>query len=498
MVWKPCRPAEARRGVRAGVLLVIMFAASAIVTRFLCTDDSGYSSFWPANAAILAAMLTLPARRAAAVTVACAAINYFINTYSAYTPSEALLTCLLNIAQPMAAAPLTRRFCGARTDLTHPRRFAAFAGVALFTSGLEAGVGVTIENVFLHDPAAPLAEWVQWTFCDALGLTLATSPLLQLARSCSSRGTAYRMTTNALTGLVPCLALTVLSFVWAHSPLFLFLYPALAWLAFRASPAAVLTSIFFVAILASAFTAHGFGPIARLSPDGRLMREDMLQPFLFSLLLAAIPVNNAVKRIRENTRRLLRMKEHLEYIASHDALTSTMNRKTFETTLRLMVTSRIHGVLLFIDVDNFKAVNDNLGHHAGDEFLRAFCARISSLTQDRQGCAGRFGGDEFALVVPGEFSIQQLDAFCETICRALREPYNIAGALRVVTASIGAVTMTPGGHSAEVLMRKADTALYTTKASGRDGYTLFEKMIVAGETPPALQYRRASDRNVTA
>lgn len=485
MGWRPCRSAEVRRGIDTAALLVALFGLCALATRFLLSDDSGYSSFWSANAAMLVALLTLRPALAAAVLAACLCTNLLINQLSALSPPESVLACILNVLQAVLAAPFTRRFCGAVTNLMRPRRFAAFTVIALLSAAAEAALGVAVERIFLNDPGVPLHEWVQWVLCDALGLLLATPAVLHLVRASPRRpATRPHVDTGALTLLLLCAALAVLSFAWARSPLFLFIYPALAMLAFHARAAWVFTAIFFVSILASALTAHGLGPIARLSPDGHLMREDMLQPYLFSLLLVVLPINNAVGEKRRYTSRLLLLKANLEYAATHDALTATMNRQMFETVLGTLIARHDSGIVLFIDIDDFKSINDGLGHQAGDEFLKAFGARMRELVGGLHGSVGRFGGDEFAAIVPGAFSPAERDHLCASISDALRAPYRFAGVTRSVTASIGAAMIDPGSTGADDLMRKADIALYMTKASGRNGYTLFGMPPAANAVPP--------------
>lgn len=465
-------------------MFVAVFGVSCLISRFFFTDEFGYSSFWPPNAAMLVALLTLRPRLAMGVLAACLAVNFGINRFAGtLSPPESLLACSLNVIQVLLAAPMTRRFCGAKIDLTRPRRFAAFTVIALLSAAIEAAVGVAIEYWLLGDAAPPFREWMQWVLCDALGLLLATPAILNLLRYSRPGQIIWRVEKENVALLLSCVVLAILSFAWTPSPLFLFLYPALAMLAFHARPVWSLTAVFFVSAFASALTARGLGPIARLSPDGTLMREGMMQPYLFSLLLVVLPINNAVGEKRRATRRLMMLKANLEHAATHDMLTSTMNRQKFEAVLKSVVEWLQPGVVLFIDIDDFKGVNDSLGHQAGDAFLKAFSVRLRGLVTWRGGCVGRFGGDEFAAFVPGRFSPEELDALCVMISGALRAPYCFAGVTRSVTASIGAVMTGMDRITADELIHRADTALYATKAAGRDGYTLFREPAAADLVP---------------
>jgi diguanylate cyclase (GGDEF)-like protein len=474
--WRPRRRAEPERGIKTATALILAFAVITVVTRFLCSDDEGYTSFWPPNAVMLTALLTLRLRLATGVLIACFLLNLFFNRLSALSPSESFLACLLNVLLAVMAAPLTRRLCGALTNLTRPRRFATFTIIALLAATAEAAVGTTYEAVFLNDPGEQLAELLQWVFCDALGLLLATPAILSLVRAWREGLPRPNTPPGPFILSGAAIALTILLFSFSRSSLFLFTYPTLALLAFYASPGLVLTSIFIVCVFTSALTAHGLGPIATLSPDGHLMRETILQPYLFSLFLTVLLVNNIVGEKRRQTNRLSLMKKHLEYAATHDSLTSLVNRRLFERTLASLLKDGTPGAVFLIDVDHFKQINDNLGHHVGDEFLKAFSQRMVDLLMANAAHVARFGGDEFAALIPGPFTHETLDLLCASFTRGLlRHPYALSGDERRMTASIGATLFHAKDAPLDAceIIRRADIALYDAKRAGRNGYRLF-------------------------
>ncbi|HSN31469.1 MAG TPA: sensor domain-containing diguanylate cyclase [Ideonella sp.] len=165
---------------------------------------------------------------------------------------------------------------------------------------------------------------------------------------------------------------------------------------------------------------------------------------------------------------LLRMRnEQLAHAASHDALTGLGNRSLFEVALarRLRDAGGRPFTLLYVDLDDFKPVNDAYGHAAGDDLLRAVAARLAGSFRDDDVVA-RLGGDEFAVLVDGLPPAQAL-ASARALVQRLSEPYAI-GAWRIeVSACIGVAGYPDHGTSAEDLLAASDAAMYHAKATGK-------------------------------
>jgi diguanylate cyclase (GGDEF)-like protein len=159
--------------------------------------------------------------------------------------------------------------------------------------------------------------------------------------------------------------------------------------------------------------------------------------------------------------------------ALYDGLTGLPNRTVFLDRLRqTMARSRRHGkpaAVLFLDLDNFKAVNDSLGHPAGDELLRSVAMRLSECIRAGD-TAARFGGDEFAVLVEEAADGATAETVAERILAALEDPFRIAGHELRIGASIGIVQ---GGGEPEDLLRDADLAMYEAKSRGRRRYEIF-------------------------
>jgi diguanylate cyclase (GGDEF)-like protein/PAS domain S-box-containing protein len=165
-----------------------------------------------------------------------------------------------------------------------------------------------------------------------------------------------------------------------------------------------------------------------------------------------------------------RYEERLNHQATHDELTGLPNRRALREQLDGLVRDCIRDnsglMVLFIDLDHFKFINDALGHALGDQVLRDVTLKLGDAL-DGMGHVGRFGGDEFVAMLP--FSgppAKALDAL-PRIQRAIEEPLEVGGTLQRLKCSIGVAFATRDGADADTLIRNADTAMYDAKRSGR-------------------------------
>jgi len=165
----------------------------------------------------------------------------------------------------------------------------------------------------------------------------------------------------------------------------------------------------------------------------------------------------------------------LAHQALHDALTGLPNRTLLhdrmEHTLRLMERDATSLALLLLDLDRFKAVNDTLGHHAGDALLRQVAARMQDAVRTSDTVA-RLGGDEFAVLLPGTDRDGAVRA-TQMLLAALAAPVTVEGQTVHVGASIGVALAPAQGSEATVLLRHADVAMYVAKRGG-SGYAVYD------------------------
>ncbi len=179
-----------------------------------------------------------------------------------------------------------------------------------------------------------------------------------------------------------------------------------------------------------------------------------------------------------------RAEEKIRFLAHHDPLTSLPNRSQLESFIDAAL-ARVHlpderVAVVFVDLDNFKTVNDSLGHAAGDRLLLSIAARLSDEVQDR-GKVLRLGGDEFVLILEGSIaSSEELPPFLRGLREKLSLPVHLAGQSFHVTSSMGAACYPDDATEAAALVQCADTAMYTAKRAGRNTFHLYSP--VEGQT----------------
>lgn len=176
------------------------------------------------------------------------------------------------------------------------------------------------------------------------------------------------------------------------------------------------------------------------------------------------------------------IEKRLTQVAHYDDLTSLGNRAMFlDRLIEFLSASKrhnLHAVVFFIDLDRFKAVNDSLGHDAGDELLKETAARLLSIMR-KEDVVARLSGDEFALLLLNEKSHEQAiyssSMIAEKVISLLSEVFFINRREVFIGASIGISIFPEDGDSAEVLLKHADIAMYEAKNQGRNNYQFYKK-----------------------
>ena len=172
-----------------------------------------------------------------------------------------------------------------------------------------------------------------------------------------------------------------------------------------------------------------------------------------------------------------RLGSRLEHQAFHDPLTGLANRALFTDRLEHALTRRDdhHEALavIFLDLDDFKMVNDTLGHGAGDELLCGVAERLQTVLRPSD-TAARFGGDEFAVLLEEAAEAYSIIGVAERIVAALKPHFVIAGREVAVHASVGVATAAAREIDAEELLRRADVAMYRAKTQGKGSFEIFE------------------------
>jgi diguanylate cyclase (GGDEF)-like protein/PAS domain S-box-containing protein len=187
----------------------------------------------------------------------------------------------------------------------------------------------------------------------------------------------------------------------------------------------------------------------------------------------AIGIDGWVVNIREVTDRKL-FEQELRRQATTDPLTGLLNRTAFSERLvaaTVAIDPAAPPAVLFVDVDDFKTVNDTLGHAAGDELLVTVAARLTADVR-ADDVVARLGGDEFAVLLTSADGDLLRDV-SDRLLAAVRAPMELAGTTVAITASIGGALGAPG-DSAQTLLHSADTAMYSAKRSGKDSRALLD------------------------
>ena len=172
--------------------------------------------------------------------------------------------------------------------------------------------------------------------------------------------------------------------------------------------------------------------------------------------------------------------KELRRLATVDQLTGLRNRNSFkqrfEEVLALSEESDQHA-LLFIDLDNFKRINDSLGHGVGDELLTSVAQSLLKITEDNKGIVARLGGDEFTVVLADVDTWSQPARYAQEILDFFAKPLRLSSAEVVVSPSIGIVMYPENGESAEELLKNADMAMYYAKKKGKNTYQFYTRQM---------------------
>jgi diguanylate cyclase (GGDEF)-like protein/PAS domain S-box-containing protein len=198
-------------------------------------------------------------------------------------------------------------------------------------------------------------------------------------------------------------------------------------------------------------------------------------------LLNESAVAGVVATYHDVTERIT-FEQKLTKLAFRDPLTGLANRAHFKDRLQqALVQADARGrsvALIFFDLDNFKIVNDSLGHACGDRVLRVVADRLRSCLR-RDDTAGRFGGDEFTVLIDNITGLSQVMPIVDRLRTALRDPIRIEGRDLFIGGSIGIALSTPNQDSTDDLLRKADLAMYHAKVNGKGCHAIFDAKLNA-------------------
>jgi diguanylate cyclase (GGDEF)-like protein len=187
------------------------------------------------------------------------------------------------------------------------------------------------------------------------------------------------------------------------------------------------------------------------------------------------------------------VEERMLYRADHDALTGMPNRGLFQDRLAAALAAshrtRQPFAVLFVDLDRFKAVNDRLGHPAGDALLIEAGARIAACARESDTVA-RFGGDEFAVILTEVGGFAEAEEVAQRICVALAAPFMLPQGEAQVASSVGIALSPTHGSDAATLEEHADQALYVAKRGGGNRWCVYSPTVAASAADRGKGRRR--------
>ncbi|MGE0638976.1 MAG: putative bifunctional diguanylate cyclase/phosphodiesterase [Thermoanaerobaculia bacterium] len=352
-------------------------------------------------------------------------------------------------------------------------------------------LGATAAFALAASHAASSPERLAATFLSQLGAYFQAGWLIYGASELSGLYTPSRRGTRAIFSSLGALALAV-TLAYAFDPakgperIFLrvnvralvvavaFLLAALMlWRSFRAN--AALGPRF----VGTAFLAYGLEQVAVFALSGSeagARISGMLVP-VDLLMVAALGLATVVWLLEDEHFRLVDASQQIEKLAYFDVLTGLPNRKLFLDRLKQWIARRGRAegsaALFFLDLDNFKRVNDTYGHDLGDLFLAAVAERLRHSVREGD-TIGRQGGDEFTLLLPGIHTSEEASTMAMKLLERLSQPLSVGDLTLFAGASVGVTLFPQHGEDPNTLLRKADTAMYRAKEAGRGGFVLYD------------------------
>ena len=197
-----------------------------------------------------------------------------------------------------------------------------------------------------------------------------------------------------------------------------------------------------------------------------------------NLELTVSQLKDSEERLKAQYDEIKNQEEYIRFLAERDFLTDLYNRRKLSMNLEEGIKSGKNGTIILIDIDDFKNINDTLGHYYGDKVLKYVSRLVSSITFFEEYTPYRIGGDEFVLHIPGTFSESQMKTFIAYLFETFGKTHYIDNIKNTITASLGVVRYPEDANSVDEIIMKADLAMYNAKKQGKNRYCYFEQSMI--------------------
>jgi diguanylate cyclase (GGDEF)-like protein len=460
--WPDVRPF-----VLAGVVILALSAAAAR----LRLDDSDVSLWWPAAGASVAAIVSVRDRHRSAMVLLVALVSAAGNLLGGRPPALSLWLGAADAAEAAVTSWWILRGSSGR-----PALMTLGDLWRLVVGGL---LGSVVVAVGIRAVVVPLTGSVGWAALPHVAASHLSAVLLvvPLVLRTSGTGAEAGRVETALQWVATVVVTAHAFSPWTGLPLSFVPLAPLLWGALRLPVRVVVRQLVLVLLGVSVLTVLGGGSFtaaADVSADP-MLAATLLEVYLLVTVLSSLSLALAADQRRATLQQLARSERRFRAMALHDPLTDLPNRTLLRSRIEqaLEQGQRDGGgpALLFLDLDDFKRVNDSMGHEAGDDLLVRVADRLRGAVRASDVVA-RLGGDEFCVLLPS-IEPDSVQRAVDRVLASLAAPISIQAGTYRLSASIGVVKHC-AGSTVSGLLRDADTAMYVSKAGGGGRATYFD------------------------